>query len=68
MWEIQCKVGARVQRGDTLVVLEAMKMEYPVTADVVGEVVQVHAEGNSLVQQGDVLVTLALSSPTTPEE
>ena len=57
-----------MKKGDTLLVLEAMKMEYPVVADSSGEIVEVHADSNSLVQQGDVLVTLALSAASAPEE
>lgn len=44
-------------------------MEYPVIADTSGEVTEVHAESNSLVQQGDVLVTIALApAAAAPEE
>ena len=68
VWEIQCKAGAQIKKGDTLLVLEAMKMEYPVIADTSGEILEIHADSNSLVQQGDVLITLALASASTPEE
>lgn len=57
-----------MKKGDTLLVLEAMKMEYPVIADSSGEIVEVHTDSNSLVQQGDVLITLALSAASAPEE
>ena len=57
-----------MKKGDTLIVLEAMKMEYPVIAETSGEILEVHAESNSLVQQGDVLITLGLSAASTPEE
>lgn len=50
--------GLQVQKGDTLLVLEAMKMEYPVMAEASGKVVEVHVEGNTLTRQGDVLLTL----------
>jgi geranyl-CoA carboxylase alpha subunit len=59
----------QVQKGDTLLVLEAMKMEYPVTAEASGKVVEVHVESNTLTRQGDVLLTLTMDeNVTTPEE
>jgi hypothetical protein len=36
--QVKCKVGDKVAKGQTLVVLEAMKMEYPITAPSAGEV------------------------------
>lgn len=61
VWEVKCKAGAAIKKGDTLVILEAMKMEYPVTADIDGIVAAVHAQSNSLVQQGDLLVSISVS-------
>ncbi len=58
VWEVHCAVGDMVTAGQTLVVLEAMKMEYPVTAPVAGKVLAVLVEGSTLTQQGDVLVVL----------
>ncbi len=51
--------GASVRRGDTLVLLEAMKMELPLTADTDATVVAVACRDGELVQPGAVLVTLA---------
>ena len=42
---VAAEAGATVQRGDPVVVLEAMKMEHVVVADVDGEVVEVAAIG-----------------------
>ena len=36
--QVKCKVGDVVSKGDVIVVLEAMKMEYPVTAPAAGQV------------------------------
>ena len=36
VWKIEVRVGQRVAAGDTLVILESMKMEMPVEAEVEG--------------------------------
>jgi biotin carboxyl carrier protein len=56
---IAVKPGDRVQAGDTLVVLEAMKMELPIRASRDAEVRAVHCQEGELVQPGTVLVELA---------
>jgi len=52
------EVGQRVQRGDALVVLEAMKMEQTLAAPSDGEVTAVHVEPGARVDAGAALVTL----------
>jgi 3-methylcrotonyl-CoA carboxylase alpha subunit len=51
-------VGDAVARGDSLVVLEAMKMELPVRADVAGIVTAIHCREGELVQPGLTLVEI----------
>ncbi|KAG2494459.1 hypothetical protein HYH03_007511 [Edaphochlamys debaryana] len=58
VWEVRCTVGQAVSAGDPLVVLEAMKMETPVTAPVAGKVVAVRAKLSQLAASGDTLVVL----------
>ena len=50
------KVGDVVKRGDSLVILEAMKMELPVRAGVAGTVRAVHCREGELVQPGLTLI------------
>jgi 3-methylcrotonyl-CoA carboxylase alpha subunit len=50
--------GATVRKGDTLLILEAMKMELPVRCDADGVVRAVHCREGELVQPGAVLVEL----------
>ncbi len=58
VWKIEVEVGDDVSDGDTVVVLESMKMEMPVEVEDDGVVTEIRcAEGQS-VQEGDVLVVL----------
>jgi acetyl/propionyl-CoA carboxylase alpha subunit len=56
--QIRVAVGDTVVRGDTLVVLEAMKMELPVRANADGVVSAVHCTEGELVQPGFPLIDL----------
>jgi biotin carboxyl carrier protein len=51
--------GQRVEAGDTLLVIEAMKMELPVRAPRGGTVTAVHCRPGEMVQPGVTLVDLA---------
>jgi len=58
VWKIEVSVGDEVEDGDTVVILESMKMEIPVEAEDDGTVKEIRcAEGDS-VSEGDVLVVL----------
>jgi acetyl-CoA carboxylase biotin carboxyl carrier protein len=50
--------GDRVAPGDTVVLLESMKMEIPVLVEVSGAVRAVKVAAGDVVQEGDVLVEL----------
>jgi urea carboxylase len=58
VWEIAAKEGARVAVGDTLVVMETMKMETPIIAPVAGTVVAVTQKPGALVTAGQTLVVI----------
>ena len=47
-----------VAAGDTLLVLESMKMEIPVLAENGGTVAEIRVTEGDVVQEGDVLVVL----------
>ncbi len=51
-------VGDRIEVGDTVVLLESMKMEIPVLAEVPGTVRAIKVAAGDVVQEGDVLVEL----------
>ena len=58
VWKIECEVGDEVEEGDTVVILESMKMEMPVEAEDPGTVKEIRVEEGQSVQEGDVLVVL----------
>ena len=58
VWKVQVQVGDRVADGDTVVILESMKMEMPVTAESDGLVAAIRCEEGQSVAEGDVLVVL----------
>ena len=58
VWKVVVDEGQQVAEGDTLLVLESMKMEIPVTAERAGTVRTVPATEGTVVQEGDVLVVL----------
>jgi acetyl-CoA carboxylase biotin carboxyl carrier protein len=58
VWKVEVQPGDEIDEGDTVVILESMKMEMPVEAEDPGTVKEIRvAEGQS-VQEGDVLVVL----------
>lgn len=58
VWKIEVKVGQAVNEGDTLVILESMKMEMPVEALTGGTVKEIRCAEAQAVNEGDVLVVL----------
>jgi acetyl-CoA carboxylase biotin carboxyl carrier protein len=58
VWKIEVKVGDKVSAGQTLVILESMKMEMPIEAEQDGEVKEIRCKEAQPVNEGDVLVVL----------
>jgi acetyl-CoA carboxylase biotin carboxyl carrier protein len=58
VWKIEVTVGDSVEEGDTVVVLESMKMEMPVEAEDEGTVREILVEEGQSVSEGDPLVVL----------
>ncbi len=57
--KVEVTEGQQVQPGDLIVVLEAMKMEQPITAHKAGVVTGLQAEAGSTVTSGTVLCEIA---------
>jgi acetyl-CoA carboxylase biotin carboxyl carrier protein len=58
VWKIEVEVGGAVEEGDTVVILESMKMEMPVEAEDEGTVKEILVAEGQAVSEGDTLVVL----------
>jgi acetyl-CoA carboxylase biotin carboxyl carrier protein len=58
VWKIECAVGDQIQEGDTVAILESMKMEMPVEAEDSGTVTKILCQEGQAVNEGDPLVAL----------
>jgi acetyl-CoA carboxylase biotin carboxyl carrier protein len=58
VWKIECEVGQEVEEGDTLLILESMKMEMPLEAEDEGIVKEIVCEEGQSVAEGDTLIIL----------
>jgi acetyl-CoA carboxylase biotin carboxyl carrier protein len=58
VWKIECAVGDEIEEGDTVAILESMKMEMPVEAEDSGKVTKILCEVGQAVSEGDTLVEL----------
>jgi acetyl-CoA carboxylase biotin carboxyl carrier protein len=58
VWRIVAEVGQRVEAGETIMIIESMKMEIPVSAEEAGVIHKVLAEEKALVSEGQVVATL----------
>ena len=58
VWKVEVEVGDTVEEGDTVVILESMKMEMPVEAEDEGVVREILVEEGQSVSEGDPLVVL----------
>ena len=56
--EIKVKVGDKVNAGDTVVILEAMKMQNKIEAETSGTITSINVNKGDAVMEGDTLVTI----------
>jgi biotin carboxyl carrier protein len=58
VWKVVVRQGDTVADGDTLVILESMKMEIPVVAESAGTVTELRVNEGDVVQEGDVIAVI----------
>jgi acetyl-CoA carboxylase biotin carboxyl carrier protein len=58
VWQVVAKEGEKVEPGDTLVILESMKMEIPVPAEVAGVVKEMSVTQGDVVNEGDWIAVI----------
>lgn len=58
VWQVHAEVGQQVAEGDTLAILESMKMEIPVESPVAGKVAEIRVAPNDQVQEGDLIAVI----------
>ena len=58
VWQVHVEVGQTVAEGDTIAILESMKMEIPVEAPVAGTITDVRVKPDDQVQEGDVIAVI----------
>jgi acetyl-CoA carboxylase biotin carboxyl carrier protein len=59
VWKVVAAAGDQVDDGDTLVILESMKMEIPVLAEGAGTVTTMHVAEGDVVQEGDLIAEIS---------
>ena len=58
VWKIVVAQGDSVDEGDTLVILESMKMEIPVLAEEPGVVSSLQVAEGDVIQEGDLIAVI----------
>jgi len=59
VWKVVAAQGDHVDDGDTLVILESMKMEIPVLAESAGTVTAMYVAEGDVVQEGDPIAEIS---------
>ena len=59
VWKVLVSAGDEIQEGDTVCILESMKMEIPVEAPASGRIASVNVDEGGVVQEGDVIAVIA---------
>ena len=58
VWKVLVSEGDQVDDGDTLVILESMKMEIPVLAENPGIVTKLHVAEGDVVQEDELIAEI----------
>ena len=58
VWKVLVEPGQQVNDGDSVIIIEAMKMEIPVVAMDSGTVAEILVKENEMVEDGDIVIRL----------
>ncbi|HWF79500.1 MAG TPA: biotin/lipoyl-binding carrier protein [Streptosporangiaceae bacterium] len=58
VWKVVAVEGDSVADGDTLVILESMKMEIPVVAEGAGKLTRLAVAEGDVIQEGDLIAVI----------
>jgi len=58
IWKVPSTVGQDLQPGDSIVILESMKMEIPVVAPSKGRITSINVSEGDAVEVGDLIATM----------
>jgi len=66
VWKIMVSVGDRVAPGDTVVILESMKMEIPVVCEAGGLITEIAVHEGEVIQEGDLIAVIDSAQYAAP--
>jgi acetyl-CoA carboxylase biotin carboxyl carrier protein len=58
VWKVVASVGDQIEEGDTICILESMKMEIPVEATASGTIASLNVVEGGVVQENDVIAVI----------
>ncbi|MDQ6747453.1 MAG: biotin/lipoyl-binding carrier protein [Candidatus Dormibacteraeota bacterium] len=58
LWKITTEVGQQVEEDDTIMILESMKMEIPITAPSAGTIKEILVKEGDVVQEGQTVAII----------
>jgi acetyl-CoA carboxylase biotin carboxyl carrier protein len=59
VWKVLVSEGDHVEDGDTLVILESMKMEIPILAETAGVISKLHVAEGDVVQEDELIAEIS---------
>ncbi len=58
VWKVVATEGQQIEAGDTVVILESMKMEIPVLAEDPGTLSKINVAEGDVIQEGDLIAVI----------
>ena len=59
LWKLDIEIGQRINAGDTLAIIESMKMEFPIRSDVGGIVTSIFVKEGQQLNTGQMLIVIS---------